>query len=158
MRKLVATALMLAFSSLASAAPDRAASAEEAATALAQWQSAFNACDTEQLTALYAPQALFWATTATAPITSTEGVRAYYKAFCAGPVKLQMQAEASAIRTFGGTATAIGSATASYTVQDQPKSFKLRFTLTVQNLDGVTRIVEHHSSMLPAAPAKPAAN
>lgn len=161
MRNHIASVLILTFASLASlasAASDRAASPEEAVAALAQWQAAFNACDAEKLTALYAPNALFWATTATEPISSTEGVHAYYKAFCAGPVKLQMQAEASTVRTFGGIATAIGSGVASFTVQGQPKSLKLRFSLSVQNVDGVSKIVDHHSSMMPAAPAKPAPN
>ncbi len=120
------------------------------------WLAAFNAADLPAITALYAPDARLWGTTARQLILSPAGVHAYFeRVFALQPRPRMLLIERHA-RVVGEVAVQSGR----YDLELGPgRVLAARFTLVLQReTDIVTRtnaawrIVEHHSSAVPDAP------
>lgn len=117
------------------------------------WSEAFNACDPARSAALYGAEPLLWGTVAPTLITTRDGVRQYFERACAAPTPPKVVLGESTVRLHGDTAVAAGTYTFVVTVGGQPRQLPARYSFTWRRVDGQWRIVEHHSSAMPAAPS-----
>lgn len=128
--------------------------------AVQAWISAFNEHDSAGVSGLYAAEAVLWGTLSAEIMTSADAVRAYFeRTFQFNPpptVSLGM----NLVRVFGDTAVASGDYTLEFLIAGQSHRMPARFSFTYR-LDGGEPghktgekwlIVDHHSSLVPAAP------
>ncbi len=114
------------------------------------WIAAFNRSDTAAIAALYDPQAVLWGTTAAQLITTPQGVQAYFDAvFALQPVPRMVLVEALP-RVFGDVAVSSGCYTLTLSPPPQWREVPARFSFTYRRLASGWRIVDHHSSAMPA--------
>ncbi len=118
--------------------------------ALQAWVEAFNSRDPQRIVALYAPNAVFWGTTATAIATTPAQVRDYFKDAGQRPAT-RVTIDSAHERTFGDIAVISGA----YTFADVRDGVSTnvrpaRYTLVFQRIGGGWSIVDHHSSRVPA--------
>lgn len=136
-------------------APAAAQSSPE--DALAAWATAYAAMDGTRSAAVYAPDARLWGTAAR---TQTVGRDAILTYFNAGRQNLQSRMVVvgeHAIQRFGDTAVASGHYEFRNTRIDGSSTVRpARFSMTIVNQNGRWMIANHHSSLLPDAPASPA--
>jgi uncharacterized protein (TIGR02246 family) len=117
--------------------------------AVATWVEAFNSRDPQQITALYAANAVFWGTTARTIATSREEIWAYFKDAASRP-DTRVTIDSEYIRVYGD----VGIASGAYTfidVKDGGRSNvrPARFTFVFKREGERWLIVEHHSSRVP---------
>ncbi|WP_085315701.1 SgcJ/EcaC family oxidoreductase [Derxia lacustris] len=123
------------------------------AAAMQAWVDAFNACDPAALAALYEQDAALWGTVAPQLIESPAGIRAYYERACAGEVKPKVAIAEESLRVYGDTAIDTGSYAFALPRDGQMRVVPARFSLVFQRFGERWLIVDHHSSLLPPAPA-----
>lgn len=150
-RKITAVAGLLVFSSALAQPVDSAQAEVKAATQA--WADAFNECSAQKASALYAPDAAFWGTTSQTLITTPEAVRRYFDGACSVNPPLKVSLGEQKLRTYGETAVNSGTYAFSRTVDGQVRAAPARFSFTYRKVGGTWLIVDHHSSMLPAAMA-----
>jgi uncharacterized protein (TIGR02246 family) len=121
------------------------------------WATAFNACDSNRLAALYDAEAALWGTVAPTIIVSLTGIRQYFERACSANPQPKVALGEQNIRVYGDTA--INSGTYTFTVfpGGQPRQFPARYSFTYRKKDGQWLIFDHHSSALPATPTQPPA-
>jgi uncharacterized protein (TIGR02246 family) len=117
-----------------------------------RWIAAFNAADLPAITALYAPDARLWGTTAQQLIDHPAGVRMYFERVFALQPRPRMALIEWHRRVVGDAAVESGR----YDLALRPgQVLAARFTLVLQRkaapADAAWRIVEHHSSAVPDA-------
>ena len=128
----------------------------EAASAIQDWASAFNSCDAEKASTLYAPDAVLWGTVAPVIISTPAGIRQYFERVCSSNPKPRVVLGEQLLRVYGETAVNSGSYTFTVFPAGQPLQFPARYSFTYRKKDGRWLIIDHHSSALPAqAPARP---
>ena len=141
----------------ASLGAEGAATAATAVTqAVGAWISAFNQHDAARVAALYHPDAVLWGTLSAEIMTSADAVRAYFeRTFNFNPpptVGLGL----NLVRVFGDTAVASGDYTLEFLIAGQSHLMPARFSFTYRLNAGESGkewlIVDHHSSLVPAAP------
>jgi uncharacterized protein (TIGR02246 family) len=150
-----AIALTLPAASLRAQAPAPAAPSRTSATAadaLAAWASTFNTRDPKRIVALYAPDAVFWGTTAQTLARTPEDVWAYFKDAGQRP-DTRVRIDSQVARAYGEIAIVSGA----YTFFDlaggaETNVRPARFTFVFRRVDGRWLIVDHHSSRVPPAP------
>lgn len=132
-------------------APVRAQPAPSAdvTAATAAWVESFNSRDPKRIVAHYAPDAVFWGTTAKAIATTPEAIRAYFKDAGQRPYT-RVAIDAQHPRVYGPIAIVSGSYTFSdvrdgVTTNVRPS----RFTFVFRRDGDRWLIVEHHSSRVP---------
>ena len=146
--KLFLAALILAI------APVRAQPAPSADTAgvtaaTAAWVEAFNSRDPKRIVASYAPDAVFWGTTAKAIATTPDAIWAYFKDAGQRPLT-RVAIEAQHPRVYGPIAIVSGSYTFSDVRDGVASNVRpARFTFVFRRDGDRWRIVEHHSSRVP---------
>lgn len=114
------------------------------------WVAAFNRSDTTAICALYDPQAVLWGTTAAELITTPPGIRAYFDAvFALQPVPRMALVDVLP-RVFGELAVSTGRYTLTLSPAPPLREVPARFSFTWRRTAGVWRIVDHHSSAVPA--------
>ncbi len=121
-----------------------------------RWLAAFNASDLPAITALYAPDAHLWGTTASRLIAGPAGVRAYFERVFGLLPRPRMVLIERHGRGLGDVAVQSGR----YDLELGPgRVLPARFTLVLQRRIAPTNaasaawlIVEHHSSAVPDAP------
>ncbi len=114
------------------------------------WIAAFNRSDAAAVCALYDPQAVLWGTTATGLITTPRGIREYFDAvFALRPVP-RMSLVESLPRVFGEVAVSTGRYTLALSTVPL-REVPARFSFTWRRSTGAWRIVDHHSSAMPAS-------
>jgi len=118
-----------------------------------RWIAAFNAADLPGITALYAPDARLWGTTAPHLIDHPAGVRRYFERVFSLQPRPRMALIEWHRRDGGDVAVESGR----YDLELGPGGpLAARFTLVLRReddgADGAWRIVEHHSSAVPDAP------
>ncbi len=114
------------------------------------WIAAFNRADAAGIGALYDPQAVLWGTTAAQLITTPQGIAAYFDAvFALRPVPRMALGEVLP-RVFGEAAVSTGHYTLTLSPAPQLREVPARFSFTWRRTAGVWRIVDHHSSAVPA--------
>lgn len=119
------------------------------AAATQRWIQAFNAGDAASVCALYHPEAVLWGTTASALITTPQGLRQYFDGHCAAVSRPSISLGAYRVRVYAGTAINTGSYTLHTLVNGQARALPARFSFTYCKVGGEWLIVDHHSSFVP---------
>ncbi len=132
----------------------------EVTAAVQGWITAFNEHDAAKVSGFYAAEAVLWGTMSAEIMTSAHAVRAYFeRTFNFNPppaVSLGM----NLVRVFGDMAVATGDYTLEFLIAGQSHLMPARFSFTYRlhanepGGKGEERwlIVDHHSSLVPAAP------
>jgi uncharacterized protein (TIGR02246 family) len=119
------------------------------AVTLQAWVEAFNSRDPMRIVALYAPDAVFWGTTAKTIATTPESVWAYFKDAGQRPwtrVTIDAQYE----RVYNDTAIVSGAYTFSDVRDGVAANVRpARFTFVFRRDGSRWLIVDHHSSRVP---------
>ena len=123
--------------------------AQAPAAALHAWVEAFNTRDPKRIVVLYAPDAVFWGTTAKTIATTPESIWAYFKDAGQRPwtrVTIDAQHE----RVYGDTAIVSGAYTFSDVRDGVATNMRpARFTFVFRRDGNGWLIVDHHSSRVP---------
>jgi uncharacterized protein (TIGR02246 family) len=117
--------------------------------ALRDWVEAFNSRDPKRITALYAPEAVFWGTTAKTIAASPGEIWTYFKDAGQRP-DTRVTIDSERVRVYFDVAIASGAYTfadvnAGVTTNVRPA----RFTFVFRRAGERWVIVEHHSSRVP---------
>ncbi len=140
--------LLACATALAVVVSPRPAAAQPSA-ALTAWVDAFNTRDPKRIVALYAPDAVFWGTTAKAIATTPDTIWAYFKDAGQRPwtrVAIDAQHE----RVYGDVAIISGAYTFSDVRDGVAGNVRpARFTIVFRRDGDRWRIVDHHSSRVP---------
>jgi uncharacterized protein (TIGR02246 family) len=142
-------ALLLALAALAPGAVLAASETEQAiAQATAAWADAYNSRDAARITALYAPDALFWGTRSPAIADRPEQVAQYFQESVRNP-NLRVTVNEQHIRVYGHVGVNAGV----YTVRDVKDGKEVftpgRFTFVFEKRASAWVLVHHHSSRMP---------
>ena len=114
------------------------------------WIAAFNRSDTAAICALYDPQAVLWGTTAAELITTPQGIASYFDAVFALRPAPHMALVEVLPRVFGEMAVSTGRYTLTLSPVPPLREVPARFSFTWRRTADVWRIVDHHSSAMPA--------
>lgn len=129
-----------------------------AVTAATQaWVDAFNAHDAARVSELYDAQAVLWGTLSADLITSKDAIHAYFdRTFQFNPPPTVRLGQIL-VRVFGDAAVASGGYTLAFEIAGQCHPMPARFSFTYHRRGGQWPIVDHHSSLVPAALPAPLA-
>jgi uncharacterized protein (TIGR02246 family) len=117
--------------------------------ATAAWAEAFNSRDPKRIVALYAPDAVFWGTTAKTIATTPAAIWEYFKDAGQRPWT-RVSIDAQHPRVFGAIAIVSGSYTFSEVRDGASTNVRAaRFTFVFRRDGDRWLIVEHHSSRVP---------
>lgn len=142
---------------LAAATPERAAAqiapaaaASTPTSALQAWVEAFNSRDPKRIVARYAPNAVFWGTTAKTIATTPAQIWDYFKDAGQRPTT-RVLIDSTFERVIGDVAIVSGA----YTFVDVTDGVSAnirpaRYTIVLQKVGDAWLIVDHHSSRVPA--------
>jgi hypothetical protein len=122
-----------------------------ALTAVHDWIGAFNDGDVKRISSLYADDAVLWGTLATSLITSPAEIASYFELALQGTPKPAVNLEGVYVQSYEGTAIASGAYLLSLTLAGQAVLLPARFTFTYRLTAGAWLVVNHHSSLVPAA-------
>jgi uncharacterized protein (TIGR02246 family) len=140
---LVATSFVQGAAQSPSPAPDRPPAALQA------WVEAFNSRDPQRIAALYAPDAVFWGTTAKTVATTPESIWAYFKDAGQRPWT-RVTIDAQHARVYGDITIVSGAYTFTDVRDGVASNVRpARFTFVFRRDGGRWRIVDHHSSRVP---------
>ena len=114
---------------------------------LTEWIAAFNAGDARRVAALYAPDAVLWATTARGRIDTPDGVHGYFERVLGRDPAPRMQRVSDQLRELGAFAVHSGR----YDLHLGADAVAAaRFTLVLRRTERSWAVLEHHSSLVPA--------
>lgn len=134
--------------------PTQADGDASAARAMTQaWATALNACDAGSLAEMYDKEALLWGTLSQSLIATPEGIRAYFERACAAANKPAVALNEQTVRHFDDIAVSSGTYTFTVFPDGQAKTVSARYSFAFRKSEQGWKIVEHHSSPVPAAPA-----
>src|SRR4249919_1653126 len=127
---------------------------ESVAAAVEKWASVFAENNPDAILALYSKDAVLWGTLSPTVRSDPAALKAYFVgAFQALP-KATVKFGDQLIRVYGDTAVNTGYYTFSYTKDGETKSIPARYSFTYVKDGNDWKIVDHHSSAVPApAPA-----
>lgn len=132
-----------------SAAGQALAAGQTPAAALQAWVEAFNSRDPKRIVARYAPDAVFWGTTAKAIATTPAQVWEYFKDSGQRPA-IRVTIDSSVERVSGNVAIISGAYTFADVADGVSSNIRpARYTLVFQRIGDAWLIVAHHSSRLP---------
>jgi uncharacterized protein (TIGR02246 family) len=126
-----------------------AKAAVQAATAA--WGLALASCNVDRIMALYDPRAVLWPTTSRSIASSPQEIRKYFEGVCTSSVGPKGSVTHQNVRLYGDTAVNSGTFTIDAMRDGKPTSIPLRFSFTYRLSGGQWLIVDHHSSLMPAA-------
>jgi len=121
---------------------------EEVAAATNAWVEAFASHDAGRITALYAPDAVFWGTTSPVIRDTPELIQTYFENLKSRPTLLIELGEQH-IRVYGDIAINSGYYIVHEIKEDQPVTTPLRFSFVYRRNQDRWLIIDHHSSALP---------
>jgi uncharacterized protein (TIGR02246 family) len=125
---------------------------EDVAAATQQWATVFAENNPDTILALYAKDGVLWGTLSPSVRSDPAGLKAYFVgAFQALP-KATVKFGDQLIRVYGDTAVNTGYYTFSYTKDGETKSIPARYSFTYVKDGNAWKIVDHHSSAMPAPP------
>jgi uncharacterized protein (TIGR02246 family) len=150
MRTLATVLFVALLSSCAGSGGGARSDAKEAVSAAtAEWAAAFNSRIPARITSLYAPDAVFWGTTAKTISPTPAAIAEYFKDVPQRP-DARVSLGEQHIRVYGDTAVNTGYYTFSGPGRDGKAAARpARFTFVYAYRDGKWWIVDHHSSFLP---------
>jgi uncharacterized protein (TIGR02246 family) len=123
---------------------------EDVAAATHAWVEAFASHDPSRITALYAPDAIFWGTASPTIRDTPELIREYFENLQNRPT-VRIEIDEQHIRVYGDVAIDSGRYTVHEVKAGQPTVRPLRFSFVYRRQEGRWLIVDHHSSALPPA-------
>jgi uncharacterized protein (TIGR02246 family) len=142
--------LVLMFSAGLSIHTAMACPQEAVARAVDKWTTVFADNNPDTITGLYAKDAVLWGTLSPTVRSDPAAVKAYFVgAFQALP-KATVKFGDQLIRVYGDTAVNTGYYTFSYTKDGETKSIPARYSFTFVKDGNDCKIVDHHSSAMPA--------
>jgi hypothetical protein len=116
--------------------------------ATAAWANAYNSRDPARIAAQYAPNAVFWGTTAKTIANTPQAIAEYFKSAPQNP-QARVTFGPENIHMWGDLATNSGYYTFNDVRDGKPVQVPARYTMVFRH-DGVRwQIVEHHSSRIP---------
>lgn len=140
----------LAAGALIAPAPSAAAApADDVAAATEAWATAYNSHDPAHVLARYASDAVFWGTTSMV-LRETPGQIAEYFAGLSGRPSARVRIGEHRVRVMGNVAIDSGVYIFTEVVDGEPVTRPSRFSFVYRLDGGEWRIVDHHSSRLPA--------
>jgi uncharacterized protein (TIGR02246 family) len=121
---------------------------DQVAAATAAWRAAYDSRDPARITAMYAPDAVLWGTTAKTVAANPSAIAEYFKDAGKRP-DARVELGGQHARVYGNVGVSTGYYTFSDVRDGQKVSTPARFTFVFRNLDGKWLIVAHHSSRVP---------
>ncbi len=115
---------------------------------VAVWAAAFNECNAEKLAAMYDPLATLWGTNSPALASTPEGVRSYFDRACSASPPIRVAVGQVVSRVHARYATVAGT----YEFSREGTLYPSRYSFAMVDTANGWRIVQHHSSSLPARP------
>jgi uncharacterized protein (TIGR02246 family) len=149
---LIIGGVALVLSAAAALQPAAAGPQEDVAAATQKWATVFADNNPDTITPLYNKDAVLWGTLSPTVRSEPAAVKAYFVgAFQALP-KATVKFGDQLIRVYGDTAVNTGYYTFSYTKNGETKSIPARYSFTYVKDGNDWKIVDHHSSAVPAPP------
>ena len=111
-----------------------------------------NSRDPERVVALYDSEAVLWGTASPTLRDTLGGIRDYFKPLAGFPTEFKAVVGEQHVRVYGDTAINTGSYTFTTVRDGKPTTLPARFSFVYRNRNGRWMIVDHHSSVMPAAP------
>jgi hypothetical protein len=126
---------------------------QESVTATVEkWTTVFAENNPETISALYSKDAVLWGTLSPKVRSDSAAIKEYFVgAFKALP-KATVKFGEQLIRVYGDTAVNTGYYTFSFVKDGETKSIPARYSFTFVKEGDTCKIVDHHSSALPAPP------
>jgi uncharacterized protein (TIGR02246 family) len=121
---------------------------EQVTAVTAAWRAAYDSRDPARITAMYAPDAALWGTTAKTVAADPSAIAEYFKNAPKSP-NARVTFGEQYVRVYGDVAVNTGYYTFTNVRDGKPVSTPARFTLVFRNIDGKWIIVAHHSSRIP---------
>jgi hypothetical protein len=150
--RLAISAIVLVLSAAASVQTATACSKEAVAGAVDRWTTVLAENNPDTIVALYSKDAVLWGTLSSTVRSDPAGLKSYFVgAFQALP-KLTVKFGEQFIRVYGDTAVDTGYYTLFYTKDGETKSIPARYSFTYVKEGNDCKIVDHHSSAMPAPP------
>jgi hypothetical protein len=141
---------VLALSAILCAPAATACQRDAVAAATEKWTKVLAENNPDTITALYAKDAVLWGTLSSTVRSDPDGLKAYFVgAFKALP-NLTVKFGDQLIRTYGDTAVNTGYYTLYYVKDGESKSIPARYSFTFVKDGSDCKIVDHHSSAVPA--------
>jgi uncharacterized protein (TIGR02246 family) len=130
------------------------AAAEAAVEAvITAWADAFATMDGAKSAALYSADGRLWGTSGVTQAIGPDPIRAYFDSGRQRAKSRQVVIGEHGTRVYGDTAVSSGSYTFQSVLLDgSPSVRRARFSMTFVRQNGRWRIVDHHSSDVPASP------
>jgi hypothetical protein len=148
--RLAISGVVLLFSAGLSVQTATACPQEAVARAVEKWTTVFAENNPDSIMALYSKDAVLWGTLSPTVRSDPAALKAYFVgAFQALP-KATVKFGDQLIRVYGDTAVNTGYYTFSYTKDGETKSIPARYSFTFVKDGSDCRIVDHHSSAMPA--------
>jgi hypothetical protein len=148
--RLAITAVVLVLSASVSVQTATACSKEAVAGAVDRWTTVLAENNPDTIVALYSKDAVLWGTLSSTVRSDPGGLKAYFVgAFQALP-KLTVKFGEQFVRVYGDTAVNTGYYTLFYTKDGETKSIPARYSFTYVKEGNDCKIVDHHSSAMPA--------
>jgi hypothetical protein len=145
-------AFIIASMALGSATAIAGPQEEEVAAATPRWGSVFAENNPDTITALYAKDAVLWGTLSPTVRADPGAVKAYFVGAFGALPQATVKFGDHLIRVYGNTAVNTGYYTFSYIKDGEAKSIPARYSLTYVKDGNDWKIVDHHSSAMPAPP------
>jgi uncharacterized protein (TIGR02246 family) len=142
----------LVLSTALSAQTATAGPQEEVAAATAQWATIFAENNPDTILVLYAKDAVLWGTLSPTVRSDPGAVKAYFVGAFGALPKATVKFGDQLIRVYGNTAVNTGYYTFSYTKDGEANSIPARYSFTCVKDGNEWKIVDHHSSAIPAPP------
>jgi len=148
----ICVSLILSFVLFGIAGAAWAGDKEDVAAATAKWAEVFVLDDPDPILALYDKEGVLWGTISATRRDTPEALRDYFvKAFKALPGHKVAFGD-QLIRVYGNTAINTGYYTFSFVKEGEAKSLPARYSFVYVKRNGAWKIVDHHSSAMPAPP------
>ena len=129
-----------------------ACSREAAAAAVEKWTKVFAENNPDTIMPLYSKDAVLWGTLSPTVRSDPAALKAYFVAAFQALPKATVKFGDQLIRVYGDTAVNTGYYTFSYTKDGETKSIPARYSFTYVKDGNDWKIVDHHSSAVPAPP------
>ena len=120
------------------------------AAATAKWATLFADNNPDTIVSLYAPDGVLWGTLSPTVRAEPGAVKAYFVAAFQALPKATVKFGDQLIRVYGNTAINTGYYTFSYVKDGETKAIPARYSFTYVKDGDNWRIVDHHSSAMPA--------
>jgi uncharacterized protein (TIGR02246 family) len=125
---------------------------EDVGAATAKWAMVFAENNPDTIVALYANDGVLWGTLSPTLRSDPAAVKAYFVAAFKALPQATVNFGEQLIRVYGDVAVNTGTYTFSFTKDGEAKSIPARYSFTYVKDGGDWKIVDHHSSAMPAPP------